>query len=220
MAIYITRAKTTYEFPDFYSKQCPLCGGIFCAVRIGYYYRKKISIQFITLVNVPIPRWLCRRLGHIKPKHRTFSLLPYALIPYHKHDLNLMLETLNYQSRQVKSTLEKTKIFISEKGIETDISLENNQIYDFTQIFNKAYSKLMTIPELKQSIVSLKDFDSSDPVGTVLSFIENYQSPFSTTTRLQASNIEKLSLDFFHNFQSGDQFDRHFLFGTSSQKRC
>jgi len=215
MEIYIATAKKTYEFPD-YSEQCPLCGGKNCAVRIGFYNRKKLVFGFTTYNDVPIPRWLCHQKGSLIPKHRTFSMLPHALIPYHIHDLNLMLETMKYQ-HQTEVTFEQTKSFISDKGLNTDISLENNQIHDFQQIFTTAFTKLMAISELKQRIES--DFKSSDPLKTVLSFIDSYQSPFLTTARLEASNIEKLALDFFFNFQTGCYFDRHFLFGTPSQKR-
>ena len=217
MAVYIKTAKKTYEFPD-YSEQCPLCGRKNCAVRIGFYIRKILVSNFKTYYDVPIPRWLCRKKGHLKPNHRTFSLLPYHLIPYHRHDLNLALDTVNFKS-QLGTTFEQTKSYISDKGIGTVICLENDQIIDFQQIFTTAFSKLMTIPELKQLIVSGTDFDSNDPITTVISFIESYQSPCLSTEKLKASNVEKLSWDFFFNFQTGCYFDRQFLFGTPSQKQ-
>ena len=120
MADYITTAQKTYEFPD-YSEQCPLCEGKNCAVRIGFYIRKKLVSHFKTYSDVPIPRWLCRKKGPLKPKHRTFSLLPYHLIPYHSNDLNLALDTVNFKS-QVGTTFEQTKSYISDKGIEIEPS--------------------------------------------------------------------------------------------------
>ena len=215
MAIYITTAKDTYEFPD-YSDQCPLCGGNNCAVRIGFYIRKRLIFYLTTYYNVPIPRWLCRQKGPLKPKHRTFSLLPSALIPYHNSDLNLVSETVKYK-QQPETTFEQTKSYISDKGQQTDIDLENNQIKHFQQLVTTAFSKLMAIPEIKQRIS--RDFHSSDPIATVLSFGDRYHSPFLTTSKLEASNIEQLAWDFFYNFQSGCYFDRQFLFGTPSQKR-
>ena len=217
MANYIATAKETYDFPD-YSEQCPLCGGTNCAVRIGFYYRKQIVISFIAYSDVPILRWLCRKKGTQKPKHRTFSLLPSALIPYHSHDLNLIFETVKHIQQQ-STTFEQTKSHISDKGIETDIALENNQIHDFLQIFTSAFTKLMAVPQLKQRIEQADYFHSSNPIITVISFINSYKSRFLTTANLKTSNIEKLAPDFFFNFQTACFFDRHFLFGTPSQKR-
>jgi hypothetical protein len=218
MANYIATAKESYDFPD-YSEQCPLCGGKDCAVRIGFYYRKQIIFEFKIYKNVPIPRWLCRKKGHLKTRHRTFSLLPSALIPYHSHDLSLISETVKHKQQTPGATFEQSKSYISNKGIDTDISLENNQINDFQKIFNNAFTKLMAIPQLKQRIEKDDFFDSSHPIATMISFIHNYQSPFLTTANLKAPNIEKLTFDFFFNFQTGCFFDRHFLFGTPYQKR-
>jgi len=218
MADYIATAKHTYEFTDF-SDQCPLCGGKNCVVRIGFYYRKKIVFEFNSYENVPIARWLCQKKGHLKVKHRTFSLLPCALIPYHSHDLNLISETVKHKQQQEGTTFENVKSYISDKGIDTDIALENNQINDFQKIITNAFTKLMAIPELKQRIEKADSFQSRYPITTVLNFIDSYQSPFLTTANLKTSNIEKLACDFFFNFQSGCYFDRHFLFGTPSQKR-
>jgi len=217
MANYIATAKESYDFPD-YSEQCPLCGGKDCAVRIGFYYRKQVVFGFKNYKNVPIVRWLCRKKGHLKTRHRTFSLLPSALIPYHSYDLNLIFDTVNYQ-HQNDVTFEQTKNYISDKGIETDISLENNQINDFQKIFTSGFATLMAIPQLKQRIDQADYFQSNDPIKTVIRFIDSYKSQFLTTAILKISNIEKLAFDFFFNFQTGCYFDRHFLFGTPSQKR-
>jgi hypothetical protein len=215
MKVYIDTAQKTYNFPNF-SDQCSLCGGKNCAVRIGFYIRKKLVICLETYYHVPIPRWLCQKKGPLKPKHRTFSLLPSALIPYHKNDLNLVSQTVKFK-QQPPTTFEQTKSYISDNAKQPDIDLENNQIRHFQQLLTNAFSKLMAIPEIKQRINV--NFHSRDPIATVLSFSDSYQSPFLTTSNLNASNIEQLAWDFFYNFQRGCYFERHFLFGTPSQKR-
>jgi hypothetical protein len=215
MANYIATAPATYGFPDF-SQQCPLCGGKKCAVRIGFYYRKKLVFQFKTYKNVPMARWLCQEKGSLKVKHRTFSLLPSALIPYHRHDLNLVAETVKYK-QQAGTSYEQTKSYIIDHAQQPDIDLENKQIKQFQQLITIAFTKLMAIPEIKQRIS--RDCHSSDPIATVLRFADRYQSPFLTTSQLEGSNIEQLAWDFFYNFQRGCYFDRQFLFGTPSQKR-
>ncbi len=206
----------TWVFPD-YRACCPLCGGKNCAVRIGFYKRKKVIVDYKIYEDVPIARWLCQRKGPGKPQHKTFSLLPYPLIPYYSHGLNVIFDTVNFHHHN-GTTLEQTKGFISENGVDTDIPLENNQIHNFNKIFSQALLKLTTVAELKQQINQASYWDSSDPIATMLKFIDGYQSCFSTTQKLQASNAEKLALDFLYHFQTDDYFHRHFLFGTPSQK--
>ncbi len=206
----------TWDFPD-YRTCCPLCGGENCAVRIGFYKRKKVIVEYKIYEDVPIARWLCQRKGPGKPQHKTFSLLPYPLIPYHRHGLNIIVDTVNFHHHN-GTTLEQTKAFISSNGVDTDIPLENNQIHDFMKIFSQALLKLTTVAELKQQISQASYWDSSDPIGTMLNFIAGYQTSFSTTQQLHASNAEQLALDFLYHFQTDDYCYRHFLFGTPSQK--
>ena len=206
----------TWDFPD-YSVCCPLCGGKNCAVRIGFYERKLVIVDNRIYENVPIARWLCQRKGPKRPQHQTFSLLPYPLIPYHRHGLNIIVDTVNFLHHQGAS-LEQTKRFISGNGVNNDIPLENNQIHDFNKIFSHALLKLTTIAELKQQISQASFWDSSDPIRTMLDFIAGYDSRFLATQQLHASPAEQLALDFLYHFQTADYYDRHFLFGTPSQK--
>jgi len=215
--IYIESVeKRTWVFPD-YGECCPLCGGKNCAVRIGFYQRKKVIVDNKIYENVPIARWLCQRKGSRIAQHQTFSLLPSPLIPYHRQGLNVIVDIVNFHHHN-GSSLVQTKDFISDKGVNTDLPLENNQIHDVMNIFSQALLKLKTIPELKQQISQASYWDSSDPIATMLKFIDGYQSCFSTTQQLHASNAELLALDFFYHFQTDDYFQRHFLFGTPSQK--
>jgi hypothetical protein len=206
----------TWDFPD-YRACCPLCGGENCAVRIGFYYRKKVIVEYKIYENVPIARWLCYRKGLGKSQHKTFSLLPSPLIPYHRHGLNVIIDSVNFH-HQHGASFEQTKTFISSNGVDTDIPLQNNHIHDFNNIFSQALLKLSAIAELKQQISQASYWDSSDPIATMLNFIAGYQSCFATTQQLHTSKAEQLALDFLYHFQTDDYFQRHFLFGTPSQK--
>jgi hypothetical protein len=145
-------------------------------------------------------------------------LLPYPLIPYHQHDLNTTLEAVRFSCDR-RHSLEDTKDFISAQGINTGIIIENSQIYDFRNIFSQSFSKLLWVPEIKQKIITSGAFQSESPLQTVIDFIECYQSPMKRAYHMQTSNIEKLSMDFFFHYQTGDYASRDFLFGTPSQKR-
>ena len=206
----------TWDFPD-YSSYCPLCGGEHCAVRIGFYKRKKVIVDNKIHKKVPIARWLCQQKGPKHPNHQTFSLLPYPLIPYHRHGLNVIVDTVNFHHHRGAS-FEQTKSYISSNGINNDIPLENNHIHDFMKIMAHAYIKLTTLAKLNQQIRQPSYGDSSDPIGTMLNFIAGYDSRLLATQQLHASPAEQLALDFLYHFQTNDYFDRHFLFGTPSQK--
>lgn len=128
-----------------------------------------------------------------------------------------MLDTLCHQSQHPKPTLVQTKDIISNQGLDNDIPLENGHIYHFRKLFELAFYKLFSIPELK------KRFDienlANDPVRKILDIIDHYKSPFRTTASMKTSNIQKLAWDFFFNYQTDAFFERHFLFGTPSQKQ-
>ena len=116
----------TWDFPD-YGDCCPICKGENCAVRIGFYKRKQVIVDNKIYENVPIARWLCQRKGYQKSTHKTFSLLPFPLIPYHRHGLNVIVNTVNFHHHN-GSSLVQTKDFISSNGVDADIPLENNHI--------------------------------------------------------------------------------------------
>ena len=207
-------AENKSGYPDF-TDDCPLCHGKNCAVRIGFYTRKTIVIGNTTYKNVAIPRWRCSNKGQITPKHRTFSLLPYMLIPHHKHDINLLFETVDYHTCRSRS-LEDTKDFIIEQAISDDIYIENSQLYEFNTLFSQALIKLNSIPVLQQKIKPCRT--SNNPFLTLIRFISGYQSPMEIGEPLlrkshseQMSNAEKLALDYFYLYQTGDYFQRGFL---------
>lgn len=166
---------------------------------------------------MPIARYKCQQKGQNKTGHRTFSLLPHVLVPCYQHDLNLIADTIAHHNQQRRPTLEETKNFISAKGQHTDIPLENNHIHRFQKLLQQAYYKLITSPQFNQYIS--RPNQTNDPVKNMLHIIDQYQTPFQTTTAMNASNIQKLAWDFCFNFQTDSFVNRHFLVGTPSQKQ-
>ncbi len=137
-------------------------------------------------------------------------------IPYHKFDINLLFASVEYNTCHSQS-LEDTKDFIIEQAISDDIYIENSQLYQFNTLFSQALIKLNSIPGLKQKISQYRISDK--PLQTLIHFISAYQSPMEKSYSEQMSNIDKLTLDYFYQYQTGDYFQRGFLFGTPSQKR-
>lgn len=152
---YRQKIKTDeWKFPEF-TDYCPICGGKNCAVRIGYYYRYYIDIETEVILFIAIARYKCQRIGKPKLKDKTFSLLPYVLIPYHKFTINSYMyiwknklirnkttseiadnvtgsfdidNELNYEERYVKQSL---RLFIQTVGKLQDFLIRNNQNIDF-----------------------------------------------------------------------------------------
>jgi hypothetical protein len=121
---------------------------------------------------------------------------------------------MNHQNQHPKPSFVQTIDHISALGLNDDIPLENSHIYHFRTIFEEAFYRIVSIPELKNLITCDKD-----PVKNILDIIDRYKTPFHTTLSMNAANIQQLAWDFFFNFQTGPFFNRHFLFGTPSQKR-
>jgi hypothetical protein len=168
----------------------------------------------LVFFNIPIARYLCRQSRKLSESaHRTFSLLPHFFVPYHQHDLDIILNTLNHQNQHPKPSLVDTVNHISALGKDDNIPLENSHICHFRTIFEEAFYKIISIPDLN-NLVRLKD-----PVENILDISDRYKTPFQTTSSMNCSNVQQLAWDFFYNFQTTPFFDRHFLFGTPSQKR-
>jgi len=124
-----------------------------------------------------------------------------------------MAEAMNHQNQQPKPSLVQTINLISALGLQEDIPLENSHILHFRNILEHAFYKMVSIPEFKIRT------SGKNPVANILDISNRYKSPFQTTSLMNASNIHHLAWDFFFNFQNGPLFNRHFLFGTPSQKR-
>jgi len=162
-------------------------------------------------------RFLCRDKGNLKSKHKTFSLLPQPLVPYQQTGLDVMFETV--KQHHAGKSLKQTKDHISQMGVQTDIPLEDKPIRHFQKIFDNAFHKLNTVPQLKHRLRQMPGFNSVDPIGSVIAFIDLYQSTLPGILPDNCPPIVILTHDFFFNFQSGDWFKRYFLFGTPSQHR-
>lgn len=210
-------ARTSLQFPN-YSEDCPLCHGKDCAVQMGFYYRKCVIFLSQTYSDIPIHRYLCRKKGQVKHSHSTFSLLPCPLIPYRQCALEVVIEALRLFYHQNLS-YSKIKDSIANMSLTTFIDFEDYQIRDFLRILKQSFFKLTTNPQLKSIFFPQKISPSICTWTSAFDFIFTYQSPFSSTTLSPLSPPQQCALDFFFSYQEGDCFNRHFLFGTPSQKR-
>lgn len=174
-------------------------------------------INFMIYFHFPIMRFLCRDKGNLKSKHKTFSLLPYPLVPYQQTGLEVMLETVKHQ--HAGKSLKQTKDHISQMGVNTDLPLDDKQIHNFWKIFTDAFIKLITVPQLKHRLRQMPGFNHADPIGSVIAFIDSYQPSLPGLLADNGAPIVILAQEFFFYFQTGAWFNRNFLFGTPSQHR-
>lgn len=217
VAVYIGQVNARqFPTPD-YQLACPICGGAACPLAIGVYYRKKVVINFKTYSNLPIMRFLCRDTGQRASPHKTFSLLPQPLVPYHQHALEVMFETVKQQ--QTGQTLTQTQDHISQMGVDTDIALEKKQLHHFQHILADAFIKLNSVSPLKHRLQQMPNFNSADPIGAVIAFSDSYQSSLPGMLADNCAPLVRLTHEFFYYFQTGAWCNRYFLFGTPSQHR-
>lgn len=81
-----------WEFPSF-DACCPICKAAGCARPHGFYVRPAVEGDGKG-IDVPIMRGICHRKGKVDAHaHRTFSLLPHALVPYHRYCATVQYET-------------------------------------------------------------------------------------------------------------------------------
>jgi hypothetical protein len=124
-----------HKFPD-YSK-------------IGFYYRYIYDKEKKKLFKIPIQRYKCKQKNkkECKGKHKTFSLLPYPVIPYKKYCIFITLE------------IAKKKHINNETIIDiwTDISVEYGTEIGFCSII--LYLRLFEHTVKKLCIFLKKEID-------------------------------------------------------------
>ena len=120
-----------YEFPR-YSHWCPICGGKDCCRFIGYYFRQVIDEKGTYFKEFPIARYLCQEKGKRILDDKTFSLLPYQLVPYVKYSIDFIVRVLS-EEKSIKETLDKYAQMSDSK-----------QLYRFKKLIEIAKNRLLT----------------------------------------------------------------------------
>jgi hypothetical protein len=126
-----------WEFPDFRDR-CPLCEGSDCPKRIGYYDRG-VTEESGEQYRIKIARYLCHRKGAQNSLHRTFSLLPYQLIPYFSHTIDLSVDIVNFWL-EGNSILE-VQDYAGILGVEEPLDISSSTLYRLKEIMEEAFDK-------------------------------------------------------------------------------
>lgn len=188
---------------------CPICGRRNCPQFICYYYRQVIDEDGRYYKDFPIARYKCRSKG------KTFSLLPYQLVPYIKYSIPFIINTLKLRHEKGLS-IYRLQDYIAGLGRDDILTINPNQLFRFKKIVIEAVNKIKAskyYPEFHKKVM-----DKITEKQIVSSFIEFGQYFECLKTEPSIEGPCGLNYDFYIN--GGGYFhNAHFLFGTASQFR-
>lgn len=204
------------DLPIDFTNCCPICGGVDCVRFIGYYERKVTDENGTFYKKFPIARYKCRRKGKKKTvKHKTFSLLPYQLVPYSQYSIPFIIKCLTLRCIEGLSIL-KLQDYLAGLNEHKILSVSVDQLLGFKALVMKAVSKIMATkyyPEFDS-----EGFKEATEQGLLKSFLDFAQcfECFKTEPRIRGPC--GLGYDFYLN-GGGYYKNAYFLFGTPSQFR-
>jgi hypothetical protein len=199
---------------DIYA-HCPICGGEDCAQFLSYYTREAVDEKGKFLKDFPIARFKCNRKGtNIKVDHKTFSLLPYQLIPYRKYCIEFTIE--GCKSKNIEGSCLNDVLDHLAEIAEDDLSLNGNQILRMDTIVEEAIDKVLAsgyYPEFEDTV-----YQDSSGEGRIKDFIE-FAEGFECFKQIcDIKGPAALGYDFYVS-GGGYYKNAHFLFGIPSQFR-
>lgn len=198
-----------------WSKPCPLCGAEGCATFLQFYVRVRVYFGDTVYVNVKIARFLCNRLNPNVPAgtHRTFSLLPYPLVPYSQYALDAALAMTTTLSEHTDNAYQASYAVASQYE---HLSPEPATLVRIKIRMDEAQSKLKRFLRAFPSVRRDGPCWNGRKLSDFLAFANNYHSRLLPAV----TGVCALSYDWFYLIQQALPYmHRDFLFGTSSQKR-
>jgi hypothetical protein len=198
-----------------FAHNCPLCGGKDCVKFIGYYYRGVIDEKGTYYKEFPIARYLCTRKGiAVFVKDRTFSLLPYQLIPYTKYSIPFVIYSLRKLYDEDSSVKELLDYLA---GVETGqyIDLSSSTFYAFKAFILACITKILAVGFYKEVASSLQSPSEKERIKVFLVFVEDF---ICGKASVLIRGPCALGYDYYMA-NGGYLKNGHFLFGTPSQFR-
>lgn len=195
---------------------CPLCGGVDCAEFIGYYTRAVVDENGTYFKEFPIARYLCRGKGKRMPgDDRTFSLLPYQLVPYIRYSIPFIIKVLKARYEEGLS-ISKLQDYVAGFGKDEILSIMADQLSGFRQIVLEAVHKITATGHYQG--LEGEIFAKSTDKDILIAFIEFASCFECCKTQVPIRGPCGLGYDFYLN-EGGFIHNSHFLFGTPSQFR-
>jgi hypothetical protein len=197
-------------------KCCPLCGGADCAVFIGYYPRGVIDENGTYFKEFPVARFLCRGKGKRTPgMDRTFSLLPYQLVPYTKYSISFIIKSMKARYEDGLS-ISQLQDYLADFGKDEILSISADQILGFEQIILEAVGKITATGHYQEFEEKVCSRSADQEILAVFIEFSCYFECCKTEPSIRGPC--GLGYDFYLN-EGGFLQQAHFLFGTPSQFR-
>jgi hypothetical protein len=188
--------------------RCPICGAAGCAKFLEYYFRQVIDEYGTYYKAFPIARFECQGIGYVPPgAHRTFSLIPYQLIPYIKYSLPFIIKCLKSvfgEGHSVNQLLDYLAVRQQE-----DMDLSRSTFYSFRIFMLRCINKMLAAGVYREAEALFQ----LPEAGWMKAFIEFAEGFTCCKTDYSIRGPCALGHDFY--LRTGG----YFLFGTPSQHR-
>ena len=203
---------------------CPLCGAEGCAKFLQCYIRLRVYLGDTVYENVLIARFICRRLNPNVPPgtHRTFSLLPYPLVPYSPYALPTTIELVSALRAHADNAYQTSQALASQyEHLNPEPTTLGRIQRRLVEALRKLQSRFAGPEKFQSRLAGLHQNKSSnhrslETLADLISLLVSYHSQ----VLLEVSGACALSHDWFYVFQAELSYmARDFLVGTPSQKR-
>ena len=185
---------------------------------MGFYKRPVINEQGTLYKNFLIARFECCRKGsNVVVQDRTFSLLPYKLIPYSKYSIPFIIKIFEMNQIEGKSITKIQELLsLFNDDPEKYIDLAQSTIFDLKKTILQVINKLLAVDyyqDFKEICVQL--IDDNKLIAAFINFAQSFIC-YKLFHSIRGPCI--LGYDFY---LTGGSYikNSHFLFGTPSQFR-
>ncbi|ETR69705.1 MAG: hypothetical protein OMM_03757 [Candidatus Magnetoglobus multicellularis str. Araruama] len=197
--------------------KCLICGAYHCYKFLGFYFRPVFDEHGTFFKDFPIARFECLRKGsNLTVPHKTFSLLPYQLIPYCKYSIPFIFKILEMKYINNKSTMKIQELLSKYEDANGYIDLAQSTLFKFKNLIEATINKLLAFeyyPELIKNMLCLKT--DNERITYFIKFALSFTC-FKLSFKIRGPCT--LGYDFF-SIGGGHIKNSHFLFGTPSQFR-
>ncbi len=209
-----------WEIPD-YSDKCLICLAKDCAKYHGAYTRGANSPEEnFSAHDLPCPRFLCHGKGVAKKTdHKTFSLLPYQLMPFRKLAIKYIILAVFIKIKKGLSGFKALDKIESLFPNPNDIAEFLNQcaLYQWEVLVRDAFERFIK-SHFYKSHPRRKLIKSEDPRDRIIGFLKLAMKHESQYLNAPKRGPDEMAFDFYLSNDGSGQL-APFLFGVASQHR-
>ncbi len=197
-------------------ERCPLCGGKDCAEILGKYPRGAVDERGTYYKALPVFRFECKREGGTPiVDHRTFSLLPYQLIPYTKYSIPFIINTQKKIYIEGKSINKVLNYWVLGNEYGTYLDIDQVRIKGFKPLLLQTIDKVLISGYYEEAANRFQISSNNERIKRFIEFSEMF-----CCYKVEPCIRGPCGLGYDY-YLRGDGYigNSHFLFGTPSQFR-